>query len=156
MRNVFDKLNKNKKFNNFLTKHKIPKEFFSTRRKYILRGLIIGLLIAFIPMPMQMFTVLFFIPFLRFNIVVSLAMCWITNPITMPFIYLAEYKLGSWLLGIKVENINLSLEWITNNFSSIFLPLYTGAITFSLIACSIAYIGLNYLWKKDIEKRRGN
>lgn len=155
MRTYFNNLNKNKKLNDFLTKYNISKDFFSTRRKFILRGSILGLSIAFIPMPMQMLAVLLFMPIFRFNMPIAIAMCWITNPLTMPFIYMIEYNVGSFILGTSIENIQFDLDWISNNFFTIFLPLYTGAIFLSTISSTIAYFTINYLWKKSIINRRG-
>jgi hypothetical protein len=120
----------------------------------ISRGVLIGLFIAFIPMPMQMAAVLLFVPFVRFNVPIGLAMCWLSNPITMPPMYYMEYLTGSYLLGMKPEPVEMTLEWFKNNIDAIFIPLYFGTAIYSIFGSITAYFLVNYLWKLSVEKAR--
>jgi uncharacterized protein (DUF2062 family) len=144
----------NKSIQTFLEKYKVPKEFISTTRKMIGRGVSIGLFIAMIPMPFQMVAVLLFIPFLRFNLPIALIMCWVTNPFTMPFIYYIEYMTGSFFLGIDVQNVQMTVEWFQSNFQDIIFPLYLGAIFYSIVVSWIAYYILIHVWKNSVHKDR--
>ena len=98
-------------------------------------------------MPMQMAAVLLFMPIFRFNVPIALAMCWLSNPITMPPMYYVEYELGSFLLGIKPEPVQLTLEWFSTNMHAIFIPLYFGTLIFSIVGSISAYFIVNYFWK---------
>ena len=78
----------------FIQKYKIPREYLSVNRRSISKGLLVGLFIAFIPMPFQMLAVLAVTPFMRFNVPIAIAMCWLSNPFTMPPMYYMEYLTG--------------------------------------------------------------
>jgi len=154
IRKTLKKTSKHKKLKDFIKKYKIPREYLSANRKMISRAVLIGLFIAFIPMPMQMAAVLLFMPFIKFNVPVGLAMCWLSNPITMPPMYYMEYLTGSFLLGIKPEPVEMTMEWFTNNLDNIFIPLYFGTAIYSIFGSLIAYFAVNYLWKISVDRDR--
>ncbi len=158
IRKTLKNTTKSEKLKAFIKKSKIPVEFLATNRKMISRGVLLGLFIAFIPMPMQMAAVLLFMPFFRFNVPIALAMCWLSNPITMPPMYYMEYLTGSYLLGMEVTHVELTLEWFQENLDDIFIPLYFGTAIYSIFGSLLAYWAVNYFWKqsvyKDKQKRR--
>jgi len=133
-------------------KYNIPLEYIQVTRRMVSNAVLIGVFIAFIPMPFQMLAVLAFIPFLRFNVPIALAMCWITNPLTMPLIYYIEYITGSFLLGIEIKNVEMSIDWFSSNIANIFIPLYFGAFIYSTGLSLSFYFLVNYLWKKSTNK----
>jgi uncharacterized protein (DUF2062 family) len=145
---------KHPKIIDFLNKYNIPIEYFSASRKMISRGVFLGIFIAFIPMPMQMLAVVLLTPFFRFNVPIAIAMCWITNPFTMPPIYYIEYLTGSYILGIEPEPVKLTLGWFSKNISKIFIPLYTGALSYSIVGGFGGYFLVNWLWKLSVKKER--
>ena len=120
----------------------------------ISRGVLIGLFVAFIPMPMQMAAVLLFVPFVKFNVPIALAMCWLSNPVTMPPMYYMEYLTGSFLLGIEPEPVEMTLDWFKNNLENIFIPLYFGTAMYSIFGSLAAYFLVNYLWKLSVNRDR--
>jgi len=155
------KILKNKKTNTtlerFIKKYNIPREYLSINRKSISKGIAIGLFIGFIPMPMQMLIVLAFTPFLKFNVPSAISMVWLSNPITMPFMYYMEYQTGNYLLNKKgIENIELSLNWFRDNWDNIVLPLYIGTIPYSLLVPPLLYGIVNILWITSVKKEKSN
>ena len=147
IRKTLKKTTKSEKLRAFIKKAKIPREFLAANRKMITRGVVLGIFIAFIPMPMQMAAVLLFMPLFRFNVPIALAMCWLSNPITMPPMYYIEYELGSFLLGISPQPVELTLEWFSNNMDAIFIPLYFGTLIFSVVGSISSYFLVTYFWK---------
>ncbi|MEN4053552.1 MULTISPECIES: DUF2062 domain-containing protein [Sulfurimonas] len=154
IRKTLKKTSSHKKLRDFIKKYKIPPEYLSTNRKMITRGVLIGLFIAFIPMPMQMAAVLLFVPFVKFNVPIGLAMCWLSNPITMPPMYYMEYLTGSFFLGIQPEPVEMTLKWFKDNLDDIFIPLYFGTAIYSVFGSISAYLAVNFLWKKSVERDR--
>ncbi len=156
VRNFFKKLGKNKtKFDHILNKYNLPTQYFNTNRKMIARGVFIGLFFAFIPMPLQMLAVIALTPFIQFNIFIAITMVWLSNPITMPFMYYFEYLTGNLLLGLEsTNNSTLSIEWFTNNFDTIFIPLYTGALFYSIFISSLLYYLITHLWIKSVKNEQ--
>lgn len=154
VRKALKNTSKNKTLRDFITKYKVPKSYLATNRKMVTRAVYLGLFIAFIPMPMQMLAVISFVPFFKFNVPIGLAMCWLTNPFTMPPLYYVEYLIGSFFLGTKVEPVEMTMEWFTQNIDNIFIPLYTGTAFFSIVGSTLGYLLINYLWKHSVHKEK--
>jgi uncharacterized protein (DUF2062 family) len=152
IRKTLKNTSRSEKLKAFIKKSKVPPEFLAGNRKMISRGVLLGVFIAFIPMPMQMAAVLLFMPFFRFNVPIALAMCWITNPFTMPPMYYVEYHVGSFLLGMQTQPVELTLEWFSNNLDDIFIPLYFGAMIFSIVGSLGSYWIVNHFWKSSVHR----
>lgn len=152
IRKTLKKTSKHEKIQDFIKKYKVPPEFLSTNRKMVSRAVFLGIFIAFIPMPFQMLAVLAFMPFFRFNVPIGLAMCWITNPFTMPPMYYIEYITGSFLLGTEVAPVEMSMEWFSSNIDTIFVQLYVGASFYSVVGSLSAYWAVNHFWKHSVHK----
>lgn len=153
MRDIFKKRTKNGKINQLIDKYNIPREYLSINRKSISRGIGLGIFIGFIPMPFQMLAVLAFIPLLRFNVPIAIAMVWLSNPITMPPMYYMEYETGLYFMGQEaLPNIELTLEWFETNFEEILVPLYIGTIFYSVSGSILAYLLINILWIRSIHE----
>ncbi len=157
IRKIFKTKNTNIKLKNFIDKYKIPREYLSINRKSISRGILIGLFWGFIPMPMQMLALLAVTPFVRFNVPIAISMVWLSNPITMPFMYYMEYKTGNLILGREgIDNIELTLDWFSKNWDSIIVPLYVGTIPYSTVVSLLIYYIINLLWIRSVKKERFN
>jgi hypothetical protein len=153
IRKVFKRNQNNHKIKDFINKYKIPHEYLSVNRKSISRGVCIGIFWAFIPMPMQMLAVLAITPFIKFNVPIAITMVWLSNPLTMPFMYYMEYQTGNFLLGNEsLDNIELTLEWFSSNWNKIITPLYVGTIPYSLGVSSVVYFVINKLWIDSVKK----
>jgi uncharacterized protein (DUF2062 family) len=155
VRQIFKKKRTNGKIDQFIKKYKIPREYLAVNRKSITRGILIGLFWGFIPMPMQMLAVLSVTPFIKFNVPIAISMVWLSNPITMPFMYYMEYQTGNFLLGREgLDNVELTLDWFSENWDNILVPLYVGTIPYSIIVSPIIAYIINILWINSIKKAR--
>jgi len=152
IRKTFKSINASEKLKAFTQKYNIPTEYLSASRKMVSKGVFIGLFIAFIPMPMQMLAVVSIIPFTKFNVPIALSMCWLSNPFTMPAMYYMEYLTGSFILGIEVSNVEMTLEWFSKNIGNIFIPLYVGTAFYSVFGSTLAYYIINLLWRNSVIK----
>jgi uncharacterized protein (DUF2062 family) len=140
-----------------IEKYNIPKEYLSINRRSISRGVGIGLFWGFIPMPFQMVGVVATTPLVRFNVPIAIAMVWLSNPLTMPAMYYMEYLTGNFILGRKgLDNIELTMEWFSNHWSDVVVPLYVGTAFYSIVVSFLIYLGVNWCWKKSVfrEKKR--
>ncbi|MDX1809507.1 MAG: DUF2062 domain-containing protein [Sulfurospirillaceae bacterium] len=154
VKKMFQNKNQNTKVRSLIEKYNIPRIHLATNRKNIANGLFIGVFIGLIPMPFQMLAVIALIPFFKFNAPIALGTVWISNPFTMPFIYYIEYITGSYLLGMKIGKVELTLKWFSENIKDIFIPLYTGAFLYSLILSVGVYLLINTLWRISVNKER--
>ena len=131
------------------------KEIWSLSRKKVLAGVFIGMFIAFIPMPFQMLLVTLLAIILNVNLPIPLALIWISNPITMPFIYYFEYELGNILLNNQ-NAIEFSLDTMHENLSQIASSLYVGAFVVCCFVSILSVVVLNFLWINKVKKQRKN
>ena len=154
IRKTFKKVGKTKKFKPVLKKYNVPIEYLSVTRRMTAKAVSLVLFIALIPMPMQMLVVVLMMPLLRFNIPIALAICWISNPFTMPIIYYIEYITGSFILDIDISSVEMNIEWFSKNFDNIFITLYLGAFIYSTIFALFAYYSINYFWKSSVNKNK--
>jgi uncharacterized protein (DUF2062 family) len=160
MKNIFKKPKSDSKICDLIRKYHIPKEYISINRRSITKGIFWGLFFGFIPMPFQMLAVLALTPFMKFNVPIAMTMVWLSNPLTMPFMYYMEYQTGNFLLDLPpLPDLKLTLAWFQENLSDIVLPLYVGTIPYSLFVSGGVYLIVNFLWvrsiKKDKAKKRG-
>ena len=154
IRKLFKKNNNKTKLDTFIKKYKIPREYLSVNRKSITRGLLVGIFWAFIPMPMQMLAVVLSTPILKFNVPIAIAAVWLSNPVTMPFMYYIEYLTGSYLLDTTSLHVELTVGWFKSHIDDIFIPLYVGAIFYSITISLSVYYAINWLWIKSVHQDR--
>ena len=155
IRKAFKKKSSGSKLDKFIEKYNLPREYLSVNRKSVSRGVLIGLFWAFIPMPMQMLGVMFTTPLFRFNVPIAISMVWLSNPFTMPPMYYMEYLTGNIILGREgIEDIELTMEWFSEHFDDILIPLYTGTAFYSLIVSTMVYFLINWLWIKSVREEK--
>jgi len=88
----------------------------------------------------------------RVNIPVAVLSTWVSNPVTMaPMIYL-EYKLGHSLLNTPLREFQfeLSWDWVTHTFVTIWQPLLLGCFILGTAAAVIGYVALDLFWRSSI------
>ena len=154
MKKIFKRNATSGKFDPFIQKYNIPKEYLFINRKMVTRAVLIGIAIGLIPMPFQMLLVVGMIFFVKFNVPIALLMVWLSNPLTMPFMYYVEYVTGVYLLGMDGLVVELSLEWFETNFARIFIPLYVGTLFYMLTLAPLVYALVNWLWIRSVRKER--
>jgi uncharacterized protein (DUF2062 family) len=156
IRKAFKKKSSNSsKLNAFLDKYNIPREYLSINRKSISKGAMVGLFWGFIPMPMQMAAVMLTTPFIRFNVPIAISAVWLSNPFTMPPMYYMEYLTGNFNLGREgLDDIELTMEWFTEHFDDILIPLYTGTAFYSIVVSALVYLLINRLWIASVKQEK--
>ncbi len=156
IRKVFKKKSSNSgKIDKFLDKYNIPREYLSINRKSISKGAFVGLFWGFIPMPMQMAAVMLSTPFIKFNVPLAISTVWLSNPFTMPPMYYMEYLTGNFILGREgIDNVELTMDWFSENWDAIVLPLYTGTAFYSIVVSSLVYVLINRLWIASVKKEK--
>ncbi|MEL0613270.1 DUF2062 domain-containing protein [Marinomonas arenicola] len=129
-------------------------DLWHLNRRSVAKAFLNGLFWAFIPMPFQMVvSALLAIP-LRANIPLSIALVWITNPLTMPFVFYFNYKVGSLIMGgDDGKAFHLSVEWIWAKLEHIWLPLYLGSVVSGLFFGILAYVTILLVWRIHVIKR---
>lgn len=122
---------------------------FHMNRRSVSGAFAAGLFWAMIPIPIQMATATITAILVRINLPISVALVWLTNPITMPPVFYFNYLVGTWILGAPpdVGEFQLSFEWITAQLDVIWLPLYFGSVVVGVVLGLIGYIGIRGYWR---------
>lgn len=122
---------------------------FHMNRRSVSGAFASGLFWAMIPIPSQMVAATITAIVVRVNLPISVALVWLTNPITIPPMFYFNYLVGTWILGepADVGEFELSLDWITAQLSVIWAPLYAGSLFMGIISGAIGYIGMRGYWR---------
>ena len=136
-------------FGHFLHK----REIWSLSRKKVVAGVFIGIFVSFIPMPFQMVLASLLAIIFNANLPLSFALIFISNPLTMPFLYYIAYELGLIILN-KPHVIEFNMNSMYDNFNLIAAALYTGSFTMGIICSLFAAFMVNYFWIYSVRKNR--
>ncbi len=112
----------------------------------------VGLFCAFIPVPFQMvLAAALAIPF-RVNLPLSVALVWVTNPITMPVIFYFCYLVGNSLVGSPEQQFSfeLSWQWLAESISTISPAFLLGCLILGTITCIVGYFTISLLWRQSV------
>ncbi|MFA7553553.1 MAG: DUF2062 domain-containing protein [Spongiibacteraceae bacterium] len=115
----------------------------------------IGFFVAFIPLPSQMILAALLAVFLRANLAISVALVWITNPLTMAPIYYIAYKVGAVILNTPPEHFAFELSWdwlssgVTHNWQPFLLGCLLCGLFFGLLASTMIHVA----WRRHTVKR---
>jgi len=113
-----------------------------------------GLFMAFIPVPFQMILAAAGAILFRVNLPLSIALVWITNPVTMPPMFYGTYKLGSWIMNKPPQDFNfeLSMNWLMNGLAAIWQPFLLGCLVAGTVASILGYASIRLIWRWHIVK----
>ena len=109
----------------------------------------VGLFFAFIPVPFQMVLAVAGALIFRVNLPLSVALVWITNPITMPPIFYFSYLVGTWILDTPVMEVEfaLTMEWLQTGLFAIWQPFLLGCFVSGAVASLIGFLTIRLLWR---------
>ena len=145
---------RNHKHLGWLSKHLHNPSLWNFNRRSIAKAFAVGLFFAFIPVPFQMLLAAPSAVIFSANLPISVALVWITNPLTMPPIYYACYKLGAWVLGVSVEqDFVMSHTYFQEVFSVIWQPFLLGCLLVSIVSSIAGYWGIQGIYRLKAYKR---
>ncbi len=121
-------------------------------RRSVSGAFAVGLFWAFVPIPFQMVGAAATAIVTRVNLPISVALVWLTNPITIPPIFYSTYLVGTWILNEPPQhhNFELSMQWMTQSLSGIWQPLFLGSLLCGVIAAILGYLLIRGLWRWNI------
>ena len=124
-------------------------------RRSVAGAFAVGLFWAMIPMPFQMVAAAAVAIMLRVNLPVSVALVWISNPVTMPPIFYFNYLVGTLLLPRQepLPDMEMTLEWFEHSIGEIWLPLYFGSMVVGLVLAAVGYAGMRGFWRWHVVRQ---
>lgn len=121
-------------------------------RRSVSGAFAVGLFWAFIPFPFQMIAASATAIPTRVNLPISVALVWISNPLTMPPMYYFNYLVGTWLLETPLHSMEteLTMEYFMHSMEQIWQPLYFGSLVCAVTAAVTGYFGIRLLWRMHV------
>lgn len=122
-------------------------------RRSVPRALAIGLFAAF-ALPVGQFALAAFLAVpLRANVPLSAVATLVTNPLTMPPIYYAAYRLGSFLLKHSNREADELAKSLGSRLLDVSGPTALGLLIFAIVSAATAYIVGAAWWRLRLVKR---
>lgn len=130
-------------------------EIWHLHRRSVSGATFVGLFCAFLPVPFQMIVAAFLAVVSRVNLPISVALVWITNPLTIGPMFYFCYRLGAWLLGMRegIDGITLEWEWLISNWSHIAYPLLFGSLLCGWVVGVTGFVVVRIGWRLHVIKR---
>jgi len=124
-------------------------------RRSVSMAFAIGLFAAWIPTPGQMAIAAVAAFYLRANLPISVALVWITNPLTMPPMFYFAYTVGLFALGQGTADTNFefTVDSVLSSLSEIGGPFLFGCLILGIISSAIGYFGMHLIWRTMVVKR---
>lgn len=147
-------------------KYILRNDLWRLNRRSVPRGVAVGLFIApIVPVAHTGVAAMLAVP-ARANIVISAAVTWLINPLTIPPFYYAAYKIGSALLKADelspvavthqaTQGATHWMEWLSAKSG----PVALGTLVMATIIAAVGYLLSALLWRLRVaqkwRKRRG-
>lgn len=121
-------------------------------RRSVAGGVAVGIFLAFLPVPIQMLLAAVAAVIFRVNLIISVSLVWLTNPVTIPPVFLFTYSVGTWILGAPVQPAPFepTLAWFWEKFGEIWQPLLFGSVLVGAVMSFAGYGLINLLWRLHV------
>ena len=138
----------------WLNKHLHDPDLWKWNKRTISKALAIGLFCAFLPLPLHTLLAAAFAVVFSANILLSMALVWVNNPITMVPIYYFIYKIGSYIIGTEVDpNFTFTIDYLMETFVTTASTLWVGGLIVSIITAILGYTAILSIYKYRAYKR---
>lgn len=124
----------------------------------------VGLFVAFLPIPGQMLVAALMAIRLRCNLPLSVALVWVSNPLTVPPMLYLAYRLGGLVINRPLavpagsSEIPFDIYWLFAKIGTVWPSLLVGCLLMGLFAGSVGYFVINNIWRwrvgRDWRRRR--
>ncbi|MGE5154594.1 MAG: DUF2062 domain-containing protein [Bdellovibrio bacteriovorus] len=118
----------------------------------------VGLFMMYMPPIGQMFMAAAAAIVLRVNLPISVALVWITNPLTIPPMFYFAYLVGCAILGAPAVEFSLEFWSAWRNWVAVLAPLALGMLICATVCSAAGYFGVQALWRwslmRDIRHRK--
>lgn len=116
-------------------------------RRSVALAFAVGLFFAWVPTPTQMAMAAASAFYLRANLPISVALVWITNPLTMPPLFYLAYRVGIWLLDKPHFGSDFAVETVFSSMADIGGPFLFGCLVLGIAFAGLGYFGVRAYWR---------
>jgi len=123
-------------------------------RHSVAKAFAVGLFFAFMPVPFQMVLAAGMAILVHANLPLSIALVWLTNPLTIPAIFYACYIVGMWIMGTPSQDFTFeaSWQWVVDSLSTIGPAFFLGCGVLAIIFSLLGYFIIQGLWRYSVIK----
>lgn len=140
----------------WLGKHLHSANLWHLNRRSVSGAFGVGLFCAFLPIPFEMIAAAIGAILFRANLPISVALVWISNPLTWVPIFGSSYLLGAHLLGLPAVSLDeITASWLFAQF----VPLWLGCLLIGTSLALTSVILVRLLWRVNVQRmwaRRAN
>ncbi len=125
-------------------------------RRSVSGGVAVGLFVALLPVPFQMIIAAAMAIMTSVNLPISVALVFITNPLTMGPVFYFAYRVGAALLGLhpRLEDFQGPLEHILGSMLHIWKPLLLGSLLVGVLLGATGWAVVRLVWRWHVVSRR--
>ncbi len=125
-------------------------------RRSVAGAFAVGLFFAWMPVPFQMVLAAGTAIWIGTNLPLSVALVWITNPVTITPMFYFAYTVGTWIVGEPATTFNfeLTMDWLFNELSGTWKPFLVGCFTLASISSLIGYLTIEVVWRYTVLRKR--
>jgi len=118
-------------------------------RRSVAKAFAVGIFCAFMPIPFQMLLAALIAIGVKCNIPISVALVWLTNPVTMPPVFYLCYKVGAMLLALPVRefDFNASLAWVIHSMMQVWQPFLLGCFVLGTVFALVGWCAIHLGWR---------
>ncbi|WP_432453414.1 MULTISPECIES: DUF2062 domain-containing protein [unclassified Agarivorans] len=115
----------------------------------------VGLFVAFVPLPSQMVIAAALAIMFRVNLPLSVALVWVSNPLTIPPIFYLCYLVGASILQQPIEYYHFKFSWhsIEHLIATIGPAFLLGCLVCSIFFSALGYFSINAAWRYSVRRR---
>jgi uncharacterized protein len=121
-------------------------------RRSVSVAVAIGLCVSFLPILGQMAIAASLAVLLRANLVISVILVWISNPLTMPVIFFWNYRVAMLFSDAsqQVIVVNHDLEWWLNNIFRLWEDVMLGGVILGVVAGFLGFLLTRLAWRLSV------
>ena len=123
-------------------------------RRSVANAFSVGLFSAMLPIPFQMAVAAGGAWLARCNLPLAVGLVWVTNPLTMPLIFYANYRLGSWLMKVPAREApdRLSAQWVAERLGDLLPALALGSVVTAVGLALLGNLAIRLLWRWQVSR----
>ena len=138
----------------WLNKHLHNPDLWKWNKRTISKAFAIGLFCAFLPLPLHTLLAAALAVAFSSNILLSIGLVWLNNPLTMVPIYYYIYKLGSYIIGTEIDpNFQFTIDYFMGSLTSTITAIWVGGLIISTITAIIGYTAILAIYKYKAYQR---
>src|SRR3954464_67080 len=143
------------------SRHLTHSSLWRMTRRSVPRGVALGLFVAvIIPVMHTAIAALLAIP-ARANVAVAAVFTLVVNPLTIPPLYYAAYRIGAWELHHDAKLVNpAAAERVSGELSRMLFwihqasgPIAVGVLTIAVVSALLGYLGASLTWRFSSQSR---